>query len=147
MIYDKLNRLPQYKGLSATLDKLIDWVLAADLPALSEGREEIEPDRAWVNYSTCTLNDQPLMYERHRTCLDLHLALTGGETIYVQPAEAIPWPDWAQDEETQLAPGRDGIALTMEAGTFAILFPGDAHCPSHGRGICRKLVGKAVWPG
>ena len=57
MIFDTLNRLGQYRGICAGLDKLIDFTLAHDLNALPAGRNEIDGDLAWMN-----VNVAPLVY-------------------------------------------------------------------------------------
>ena len=62
MIFDTLNRLAQYKGICAGLDKLIDFTLSHELNALPAGRNEIDGDLAWMN-----VNVAPLVPEIYNT--------------------------------------------------------------------------------
>lgn len=140
MIYDRMEHLAAYRGLSSTLDSLIDFLLQGDWSSLPMGRSDVDGDRAFVNHSIVELKTEQPLYEMHRLHGDIHISISGGETISYAPAEQIAWPD--QEEETLLAPGQDVCQLTMLPGTFAIFFPRDAHRPSQGSGSCDKLVGK-----
>lgn len=140
MIYDRMERLGNYRGICKALDSLIDYLSSRDWYSLPLGRNEVDGDRAYVNHNVVPLRAEQPTYEMHRQYGDIHIAISGGETIGCAPAEGIEWPDSAG--ETLLAPGKDACRLTMAPGTFAIFFPADAHRPSQGVGDCDKLVGK-----
>ena len=126
MIYDRMERLGNYRGLCKALDSLIDYLSSRDWCSLPLGRNEVDGDRAYVNHNVVTLKAEQPLYEMHRQYGDIHIAISGGEIIGCAPAESITWP----------------CRLTMAPGTFAIFFPADAHRPSQGVGDCDKLVGK-----
>lgn len=140
MIYDRMERLAAYRGLSSTLDSLIDFLLQGDWSSMPMGRIKVDEDKAFINHSIVELKAEQPLYEMHRLYGDIHISISGGETIGYAPMEQIAWP--CQDDETLLAPGKDVCQLTMLPGTFAIFFPWDAHRPSQGSGNCDKLVGK-----
>ena len=48
MIYDRMERLTQYRGLNANLDKLIDYVLTHDFDSLVTGKNDVDAEAAWV---------------------------------------------------------------------------------------------------
>lgn len=145
MIYDRMERLASYRGISDTLDSLIDRLLQDDWSSLPMGRIDVDGDRAFINHNMVALKEEQPLYEMHRLHGDIHISISGGETIGYAPVEQITWP--CQDEETLLAPGRDVCQMTMLPGTFAIFFPADAHRPSQGAGSCDKLVGKFLCKG
>ena len=143
MIFDTLNRLAQYKGICAGLDKLIDFTLSHELNALPAGRNEIDGDNAWMNVNVAPLVPETDLYERHLEHLDLQIPLDAGEIITVKPVEEL---EWDFEGETGFTHGPAGTPLHMVPGTFAVFFPGDAHncgISENGQTSCRKLVGKA----
>ena len=143
MIYDRLERLGQYRGLAANLDALIDFALTHDLNALAPGKNPVGDD-CWISRNVAELSPGPDLYERHREYIDLQIPLEEGEIITVAPMEALDWPE--NDAETIFTHGDVGTPLDLTPGTFAIFFPGDAHnCgrSNAGQTRVRKLVGKA----
>ena len=54
MIYDTLNNLPNYLGMSENLDTVIEYVMARDINTLPAGKTRIDGDKAVVTVSTVT---------------------------------------------------------------------------------------------
>jgi len=54
MIYDTLNNLPNYLGMSENLDAVIEFVMARDINNLPAGKTRILGDKAVVTVSTVT---------------------------------------------------------------------------------------------
>ena len=143
MIFDKMERLTQYKGLNANLDALIDFTLTHTFDSLVPGKNGIDGDRCWINSNVAELKPNGV-FERHLEYIDLQIPIDDGEIITVRPVEDLTWP--ATDAETQLIQGPAGTPLDLVPGTFAIFFPGDAHncgLPKGDTIRVRKLVGKA----
>ena len=143
MIFDKMERLAQYKGLNANLDALIDFTLTHTFDSLVPGKNGIDGDRRWINSNVAELKPNDV-FERHLEYIDLQIPIDDGEIITVRPVEDLTWP--ATDAETQFTQGPAGTPLDLVPGTFAIFFPGDAHncgLPKGDITRVRKLVGKA----
>ena len=143
MIFDKMERLAQYKGLNANLDALIDFTLTHTFDSLVPGKNGIDGDRCWINSNVAELKPNDV-FERHLEYIDLQIPIDDGEIITVRPVEDLTWP--ATDAETQFTQGPAGTPLDLVPGTFAIFFPGDAHncgLPKGDITRVRKLVGKA----
>jgi len=144
MIFDKMNRLAQYKGLNDNLDRLIDFALAHAPEELSPDKNEIDGECCWMNSNVAQLAPANAVYERHLAYIDLQIPIDEGEIITVKPVEDLDWP--ASEAETQFTEGASGTPLDLVPGTFAIFFPGDAHncgLSKSGQTSVRKLVGKA----
>lgn len=144
MIFDRMERLAQYKGLNKNLDVLIDYVLNCDFAALIPGRNEVDGDACFISSNVAKLQPESDLFERHMAYIDLQIPLDAGEIITVRPVEELTWPD--SDQETRFTNGAPGTALDMCPGMFAIFFPGDAHncgLSRDGQTQARKLVGKA----
>lgn len=144
MIFDRLDRLAQYKGLNDNLDRLIDYALAHEFESLAPGKNEIDGDSCWMNSNVAELTPANASFERHMAYIDLQIPIDEGEIITVRPVEDLEWP--ASDAETRFTEGPAGTPLDLVPGTFAIFFPGDAHncgIAKGDRARVRKLVGKA----
>ena len=66
MIYDTLNNLPNYLGMSDNLDAVIEFVMARDINNLPTGKTRIDGDKAVVTVSTVTpqTSDKALFQRR-----------------------------------------------------------------------------------
>lgn len=145
MIFDRMERLGQYRGLNPNLDTLIDYVLTHDTDALAPGKNEVDGENCWISSNVAELSPTGApAYERHLEYIDLQIPLEEGEIIRVRPVEDLTWPPL--NAETVFAAGPEGTPLDLVPGVFAVFFPGDAHhCgfSKGGRERVRKLVGKA----
>ena len=47
MIYDTLNNLPNYLGVSDNLDTVIEYIMARDITTLPAGRTRTTAKRLW----------------------------------------------------------------------------------------------------
>ena len=54
MIFDTLNNLPNYLGMSSNLDAAIEYIMARDITTLAEGRTRISGDDVAVEVRTMT---------------------------------------------------------------------------------------------
>ena len=72
MIYDTLNNLPNYLGVSDNLDTVIEYIMARDITTLPAGRTRIDGEKAVVTVSTVTpLTSDKALFQRH----DNHITL------------------------------------------------------------------------
>ena len=53
MIYDTLNHISAYRGLSANMDRAIDAILATDFAALPSERFEVDGDNVFFFIHSC----------------------------------------------------------------------------------------------
>ena len=60
MIYDTLNNLPNYLGMSENLDAVIEFVMARDINNLPAGKTRILGDKAVVTVSPAGQRQGPL---------------------------------------------------------------------------------------
>ena len=148
MIYDTLENLKNYRGLSANMDKAIDLLLSADFSAQSAGRYEVDGDNLFYMIQEPQLRDvQDAQVEVHRRYADIQLALTDGEVINYLPLTAVDqWLPFDEAKDIGFSDTAEkGIAMAVPAGCFAIYYPQDAHMPCLKGGAaesCRKVVVK-----
>ena len=132
---------------SPTWQKVFSWIDQI-LPNLQEQEGEyqiLEPDIYANLQKAATMDRAQGVFESHRTYIDFHYCLNGGEIIEWAPASKL-------EIDKPYNPGNDSIlykvppfatSLKMFPGSFAIFFPEDAHMPKISDGV-NKEVKKVV---
>ena len=91
MIYDTLNNLPNYLGMSENLDAVIEFVMARDINNLPVGKTRILGDKAVVTVSTVTpQTSDKALFQRRDSHLTLETDLEGSELFEVSLGELTP---------------------------------------------------------
>ena len=91
MIYDTLNNLPNYLGVSDNLDTVIEYIMARDITTLPAGRTRIDGEKAVVTVSTVTpQSSDKALFQRHDAHIVLETDLEGSELFEVSLAELTP---------------------------------------------------------
>lgn len=128
MIYDKLENIGRYKGISDDLDFAIEYLKNDTFRELNLGTHIIAPDKLNVlirDYTTREFN--PEMNETHDIFLDLHYCISGTEYAYITVKEkgtllsSNPLGDIAFYEVEK------GEMLEVKLGddNFLLVFPGE----------------------
>ncbi len=131
MIYDKLQNLSRYRGLSPALDKVIHFLATTDLSSLPVGRIEIDGDSLYANhfsYDTVPFS-KDLAFEAHNHCLDLHIDISGCERIGLTPIEKLTQTKALPQEDAVLFTGVPEATLSLNSELFLLLYPGEGHLP------------------
>lgn len=134
MIYDKIDNLEIYAGISEDIRFGLEWLRDAD-PDIEKGVYELSPRvKAIVSeYTTKEVNENG--FEAHRDYIDIQYLLKGSEKIFCLPLEYLKETkaykaeiDAAFYEEA----GVTGQEMQVGNGYFAVFFPQDGHKP----GLC-----------
>ncbi len=131
MVYDKINNISFYKGLSTDIYEGLLFLNAATTD-LENGVYVINPRvRAIVSeYTTKKVNEYG--YEAHREFIDIQYLISGEEKIFCLPLEYLQ--ETKPYNEEQDAAFYEEIAIKPQEflignGYFTILFPQDGHMP------------------
>jgi len=144
MIYDRLDSIAGYKGISHNLDLAIEYLAGNDVGALPEGRHEVALDEVYVSVqSYATKDPAAASLEAHRKYIDIQFLLEGAETCYYAPLAGLkpigPF-DEGKDVGFYWEPEEGLTPLALTPGRFALFFPSDAHKPScHAAGQERRV--------
>lgn len=144
MVYDSIQNIEQYKGLSDDIYEGLMFLKNAD-PEISKGVYQINPRvKAIVSeYETKKVNEYG--YEAHKRFIDIQCVLKGEEKVCCLPIEKLkntkPYNEKidAAFYEANLRPQE----MEIGNGYFAIFFPQDGHMPQ----LCidePKIVKKVV---
>ena len=135
MILDRLANAANSRGIRRGLDAALEFLTRTALDALPLGKRDIDGDRLYALVQEYDATDPTTRkFESHRKYIDVQLVCRGLEIIYWTPAsrlrragaysaesDAVLYDDRVVD--TPVTP------LGLEAGSFAIFFPEDAHVP------------------
>lgn len=151
MIYDRLERLGSYRGLSKNLDAAIDCLAGARLDLLPLGISSLEGETLKANameYETKEAGEA--RFEAHLRYIDIQLLLEGRECCYFAPLEDLePAEPFSLEKDVGFfrEPAGGGCRLPLRPGHFALFFPWDGHkpgCVLEGGDRVRKIVIKVA---
>lgn len=135
MIVDQIARAGLYSQEGALLWRALQYLAREDLLGVEPGRIEIAGEEIFAmrqRYTTHPVDGS--LYEAHRRYLDVHLVLAGLETVYWAPTGTLQVAEaYAEDNDAEMLREAEQDtargAVHMTAGTFAIVYPDDAHIP------------------
>jgi len=134
VIVDTLGNARNTRGLRGGIDKAIAFLGHAALGELPPGRHDIDGDRVYALVQDYTpLDPAGRRFESHRRYIDVQYVHSGREVVYWTPTSrlaAAPYSD--QNDATLYDDPLSGVGATpvgLEAGSFGIFFPEDAHMP------------------
>ena len=130
MVYDNLQNIEIYKGLSADINEGLLSIKNAD-PAIAKGVYPINSRvKAIVSeYETKSVNEYG--YEAHKKFIDIQCVLMGQEKVCCLPIEGLK-------ETVTYVEGKDAAfydtnsqakEMLIGNGYFAIFYPQDGHMP------------------
>ena len=147
MIQDYLENADSYRSLGASMQKAFDFLESGGSKGLTDGRHDIDGDEVFAlvqSYETQPAEEK--RFEAHRRYIDLQYVAIGSEAIVWAPMSRLKgWDDYSEESDSLLCSDGDGVHLTLDEGSFAVLFPQDAHKPGcvwNHPGIVKKVVVK-----
>jgi len=138
MIYDTLNNLPNYLGVSDNLDTVIEYIMARDIT-------RIDGEKAVVTVSTVTpQSSDKALFQRHDAHIVLETDLEGSELFEVSLAELTPTKPTDEAADTTVGTAGTSIAGMLCEGRFALYLAGEPYKSGLKAQGCGKLK-KAVF--
>ncbi len=128
MIVDELKNAHLYRGLSARIDRALDYLCSAATAAQGPGKYEIDETMyAWVLAYPSRTPDKGV-WEAHRNFLDLQYIVEGVERICYAPIDRLAPGEYDAEKDFWHFEGQ-GDLVTVPAGSFMLLWPSDGHMP------------------
>ncbi len=145
MIYGNIKDPRAFRELQGQpWEKAFSWIDIFKLEK-PDGKFEIAKEMFANVFTTETTDRLEGKYELHKSHIDIHYCLTGGEliesaTIKLELAKQY---DPQEDAELYNPPEQKGNQIIMKPGDFAVFFPNELHLPKIFDGTnktVRKLV-------
>lgn len=130
MIYDRIENMSRYRGLSENLDRAISFIEHGGLADTPLARHEVCGERVFLNhfqYDTALPDEPPSRFEAHRKHMDLHILLSGQEYVAVTPIEMLKPVRTIEREDSVLYTGQITTKVYLSRRWFVLLCPGEGH--------------------
>jgi YhcH/YjgK/YiaL family protein len=129
MIVDLLANSHLYRGLSPRIDRAFAYLHETDLAALEPGDYEIDGKKIYARALTYTTRlPEQGVWEAHRRYIDLQVMVHGEERICYAPLSRLT-PGAYDAAKDFLRLSGNGDSITLQSGSFMLLWPDDGHMP------------------
>ena len=132
MIIDKISNFKRYLSLHPDFAKVEAVIEKFSDTTIESGKYEIDGDKVFaVVQSYDTKEAAPDKFENHRKYIDIQYITAEAEQIHVKEMTGltVDFPfDEPHDYEFYKTPD-SFVTAELEAGEFAIFFPGESHRP------------------
>ena len=143
MIFDRIENAKIYSGINEGINKALEF--AKTLTPDNFGSEilRLDGDRIFINFASYETHARSVASsEAHKKYIDVMYMVEGCETVYVKNAKALTniTKEYDAQKDVLFADLDDDVTpVRLDAGSFLILFPEDAHSPG-----CDPLDATAV---
>lgn len=131
MIYDNINNLETYSGISDDIRLGLDYIRDVDL-TIEVGVHILSPRVKAIVSQYTTKHENEYGFEAHRQFIDIQYLISGKEKVCCLPLEYLKETK-AYNEENDAAFYKEVLfkpqELLLGNGFFAIFFPQDGHMP------------------
>ena len=131
MIFDRIENIDSYKGISEGMDKAFAFLKAVaidmEVGAILELGDGLTA--RCLAYETKSVHDG--IAEAHKRYIDVMLMREGYEQIGYMPVNELTnfTQDYDPETDASLAKEERMTMLPFDQGSFAVFFPQDAHMP------------------
>lgn len=129
MIIDQLKNASMYYPISPRLERGLRYLEVMDLGQLASGQYEVAGESVFAlvqEYDSKPMEEG--FWEAHRKYIDVQYVVSGTEKMGYASIEGLRAGDYDEEKDFVKLEG-EGEFLVMQAGTFVILAPQDAHMP------------------
>lgn len=145
MIVSDLKNSSRIESLHPLFKQLFDYVKQHDLQEMELGRITLDGENLFINNVNLDgVKKEKQVLELHRKYIDVHIPLSGKETIGWKPLEKLEKEIAAYDADSDCALYSDipTAYVDVHPSEFVIVYPEDPHAPAIAEGKIRKLIAK-----
>ncbi|MEQ3308601.1 YhcH/YjgK/YiaL family protein [Fusobacterium varium] len=147
MIFDTLENLKNYKGISVNFDRAIESIMAGDYLNASEGRHNIDGDNVYFNVqeNLMTREISETCFESHQKYIDIQLIIDGEEKFGYSARKVLKERNnYDSEKDYDHLDGEIEVICKMTKDRFILFFPLEPHMPCLKVGE-KKRIKKAVY--
>ena len=130
MIYDSLENVKRYHGISKWLDAALDFLAHTDLDTLPLGRTEVCGDKVFVNVMEAQAGDAAAgKFEIHKKYMDIQIDLEGTEIIEIGLDTEGVLDEYNPDTDFGTVVCRRSASCVMGKNRFIVCMAEEPHMP------------------
>jgi YhcH/YjgK/YiaL family protein len=143
MVIDRIAHANLYTSLGPRVARALDYLQQTDVVALDPGTYELDGRRVYAlvqEYTTKPLEQGN--WEAHSRYADLQFVARGVERIGYGPMTRFDQQTYDAEKDYMALAG-SGEYLTLDSGSFMLLWPGEGHMPGIAAGsisAVKKIV-------
>lgn len=145
MIYGKIANLPIWGEKVPSIEYALNEAKRVADGEFTIGKTEIDGAALYASSSEyLSAGREGKIFENHHAYIDVQMMIEGEEQIDVIIPEEQPECDYSEENDVEFESFDKGYStITLRAGDFLLLLPGEWHRPGVGDGAkCRKTVVK-----
>lgn len=145
MIYGKIANLPIWGEKVPSIEYALNEAKRVADGEFKIGKTEIDGAALYASSSEyLSAGREGKIFENHHAYIDVQMMIEGEEQIDVIIPEEQPEGDYSEENDVEFESFDKGYStITLRAGDFLLLLPGEWHRPGVGDGAkCRKTVVK-----
>lgn len=130
MIYDRIENMNRYLGISDLLDQAIRYIMTGNHQKAEFGRNVVLGEDIYYNCPKDAMakNEEGMDYEYHRSYIDIHIPLQGKENIaFFSKENGREVKKYEKENDYGLYSGEAEGKICVKEGEFLILFPEELH--------------------
>ncbi|GBU07500.1 beta-D-galactosidase [Bacteroidales bacterium] len=146
MIIDSLQNADLYYSINPYFKKAFEYLKTLNLANLAPSKTHVLGDAIIVNINEVKLkNKSDTKLEAHNKYIDIQIPLNAVESFgWKDRAECKDAEILDKEKDLQFFADKASTYFSLQAGEFVVFFPHDAHAPSVGEGVIKKIVIKIL---
>lgn len=131
MIYDKIENIKKYQGISKWFDAAIAFLKKTDLGTLPLGRTEINEGHVFVNVMEVeTKAETEVDFEFHKKYWDLHVAIEGSEKLQIGLEKGNLIEAYREEDDFGTQESGKYLEFVLEKDCFILCMEEELHKPT-----------------
>jgi biofilm protein TabA len=140
MIFDKIENIEKYNGISKWFNYVADFVKKTDLTSLPLGKTEIYENHVYVNVMEVeTKKEEEVFFEFHKKYWDIHIDIVGVEKLQIGLERGSIVEEYCDAEDFGTFESEKYFECVLEQGYFMICMDGELHKPTLRCGECARI--------
>lgn len=131
MIIDNIKNAAMYLGINENLDKALKFMMEHDFTKMEPQKLDIDGDTVYGNCGGISTlgSTEGREFEAHNNFGDIHYAIEGSELFGYAFRGDLDGKGYVAEKDCEMLTG-EGSMIEIAEGSFAIVFPDDAHMPN-----------------
>lgn len=131
MIYDKLENIGRYKGMSKWLDEAVAFLENKDLTTLPLGKTVIYGEKVFANVMEAQAKpEEAVQYEIHKKYMDIQIDIEGVECLKIGLENNGAIEEFKEEIDFGTVLSGESASCILGGGRFVICMALEPHKPS-----------------